>query len=224
MSKNLPTFERLMSNVQLMHLKALGANQKFLSIAHNKKVIIEQAIVNYQISSTAVPLMETVIDEANKRFDCPTSELLIGYMHQHIPEETGHHLWCLSDLKNLGVNEETVRKRIPCSAVSALIGSQYHLIKHVHPIAFMGYIAALETNPPTPEYVNELMKKSNLGKECFSNLLHHSIADIAHKDDIINVVNSLSINEEQYRVLERSAFLSFRYVAQIMESVCAYAE
>ena len=155
-------FERLSRNLLLMKMKAGGVNKKFTSLSYSKQVCIEQAIVNYKISTTSTELMKEVIRCAKLRPDDPVSTPLITYMEHHIPEELNHDEWCLEDLEVLGVARESVINKIPSTNLAALIGSQYYWIRHAHPVAFMGYLACLEVNHPTVEYVETLIEKSGL--------------------------------------------------------------
>jgi len=213
-------FERLSRNLLLMKIKAGEVNQKFTSLSYSKQVCIEQALVNYKVSTTSTALMEEVIRCAKLIPDDPTSNPLIAYMEQHIPEELNHDEWCLEDLEVLGVSRDIAINKVPSTNLAALIGSQYYWIRHAHPVAFMGYLACLEVNHPTVEYVETLIEKSGLPAEGFNSLMHHAKVDVHHKQDIIDTINALQLTEEQYQLMELSAFQTFRYVALVMEDVC----
>ncbi|MDO6445914.1 iron-containing redox enzyme family protein [Colwellia sp. 1_MG-2023] len=216
-------YERLSKNLHLLELKACDVNARFFELATHSEVIVEQCLTNYRTSNAAVPMMREVIRCAKLMPDDPVSAPLIKYMEQHIPEETGHDQWCIDDLAVLGVTEEQIHSKIPSPNIMALIGSQYYMIRHQHPVAIMGYLACLETHPPTIEYVEGLIEKSGLPAAAFSGLMHHAKIDPHHKQDIINTLNSLPLTEKQYQLVERSAFLSLRYVALMMEDVCKAA-
>ncbi|MBA6365037.1 hypothetical protein H4J56_05305 [Colwellia sp. BRX8-4] len=216
-------YQRLNTNLLLMKMRAGAVNSTFTQLACYPDVCIEQAIVNYKISTTSTELMKEVIRCAKLRPEDPISKPLIAYMEQHIPEELNHDEWCLQDLEVLGVPRVSVINKIPSTNLAALIGSQYYWIRHADPIAFMGYLACLEVNHPTVEYVETLIETSGLPAAGFNSLMHHAKVDSHHKQDIIDTINALPLTQEQYKLMELSAFQTYRYVALVMEDVCRVA-
>jgi len=217
------TFERLQSSLNFLKARTIQANQEFTKLAIHPEVCIEHVFLNQMVARATVPLMQDVIKCAEKIDNDPVCEPLIAYMHKHIAEEMDHDEWYLNDLEKLGVSREKVRSRVPPINVAALVGSQYYWMRHHHPVAFMGYIACLEVNHPTVEYVNTLIEKSGLPAEGFSTVLEHATIDSHHAKDIVDTINALPLTEEHYRMIEMSAFQTYRYVALIMEDVCRVA-
>lgn len=221
-SLKLTHYERLTKSMQFLKNRASFVSQNFTELACYPEVIREQAYINYCVSSATIPLLQETIRCAKLRTEDPLSNALISYMTKHIPEEEGHDILSLDDLVRLGGCRESAIKRIPPSNVTAMIGSQYHLIRH-NPVAFMGYLACLEVNPPTVEYVKLLIETSGLPAKGFSSLMLHATVDIHHKQEIIDTLNALPLTEEEYKIVEMSAFQTYRYVALVMEDVCRVA-
>jgi len=218
----LNNFERLQQSVQLFKARCSVVSQRCSELARFPEVVKEQAYINYCVSSATIPLLEETIRCAKLLEDDPIAQMLIPYMEKHIPEEEGHDRIALDDIVRLGGDREATIARIPPSHVSALIGSQYHLVRH-HPVAFMGYLCATEVNHPTVDYVENLIKVSGLPREGFSAMMLHATVDIGHKEDIINTLNSLTLSEQHFNLVEMSAFQSYRYIALVMEDVCKVA-
>lgn len=219
---NLTHFERLSKNLNFINARAIDVNQQFSELVNYPEVCIEQSFVNYWVSSNTVPLLEEVISCCEKRPLDPLSPPLISYLKKHVREEKGHENWSLSDLSVFGISKEKVLARMPSANVASMIGSQYLWIKH-HPIALMGYVACLEVHHPTVDYVENLIKKSGLPAKGFSSLMRHAKVDVHHKQDIIDTINNLPMSENQYRIMEMSAFQTARYAALVMEEVCKAA-
>ena len=216
-------FERLTKNLNYLSLHARVVNQKFTELACHPEVCIEHIWLNQMVARATVSLMQEVVRCAEKMPDDPVSAPLIKYMKQHIPEEMEHDEWYANDLEYLGITKKEVYGRMPPPNVAALSGSQYYWIQHHHPVAFMGYLACLEVYHPTVEYVESLIEKSGLPAKGFSTVRDHAVIDVQHKEDIINTLNALPLTEEQYKMVEMSAFQTFRYVALVMEDVCKAA-
>lgn len=66
------------------------------------------------------------------------AELKAFYEH-HLQDERGHAAWLKEDLGDFPV--------VLHYGASQLAGMAYYLIRHVHPVALMGYMQALEGNP-----------------------------------------------------------------------------
>jgi len=215
-------YQRLTKNIQFLKNRASFVSEKFTELACYHEVVREQAYINYCVSSATIPLLQEAVRCAKLRPDDPLSQPLISYMERHIPEEEGHDMLSLDDFVRLGGCRESAIKRVPPSNLMAMIGSQYYLLRH-NPVAFMGYLACLEVNHPTVEYVEELIKTSGLPAKGFSSLMLHATVDIHHKQEIIDTLNDLPLTEEAYKVVEMSAFQTYRYVALVMEDVCRVA-
>ncbi|GAA6205836.1 hypothetical protein [Thalassotalea sp. SU-HH00458] len=215
-------FERLQNSIKLFKSRCSLVSEKSLQLACFPEVVREQAYINYCVSSSTIPLLTETIRCAKLLPHDPIAKLLIPYMEKHIPEEQGHDRIALEDFIRLGGTKEQALERIPPGNISALLGSQYHLIRH-HPVAFMGYLCATEVNHPTVEYVENLISISGKPRECFTAMLLHATVDIGHKEDIITTLNSLPLTEEHYKIIEMSAFQSYRYIALVMEDVCKVA-
>lgn len=220
--QKLTHYERLRRSLTPIRLRASFVSQNFTELSHKPEVLLEQAYINYCVSSSTIPLLEEAIRCCKLLPQSQLTEQLIKYFEKHVPEEEGHDRISLKDYQKLGGRKEDALTRIPPLNLTAMIGSQYYLIRQ-HPIAFMGYLACLEVNHPTVEYVEKLIERSGLPAEGFSSLMLHATVDIAHKEDIINTLNSLPLTEELYNMIEMSAFQTFRYVALVMEDVCKVA-
>ena len=216
-------FERLTQNLSFMSMRTRHVSAHFSDLAVHPEVCIEHIWVNQMVARATVPMMQEVVRVAKTMPNDPISAPLIKYITKHIAEETDHELWYANDLELLGISKEKMYARIPPPNVAALVGSQYYWLQHHHPVAFMGYIACLEVYHPTIAYVDDLIKKSGLPAKGFSTIMEHAEIDAHHSQDIIETLNALPLTEEQYQMVEMSAFQTFRYVALVMEDVCKVA-
>jgi hypothetical protein len=168
------------------------------------------AIYGMIISST--PMLHQAALEADRlaASDALASQLA-PYLHIHAKEEQGHEQWVLNDLSFLGFDREQVFSRLPYTSVSALIGSQYYLARHVHPVAVLGYIAVVE-NPKTPEYLEELAVRAGLPIESMSTLLKHSHLDKVHVADFDRMLDALSLTTRQRDIMTASGITTVSYL------------
>lgn len=217
---SMPYFEYLSQQMSFLRERTFQINRKFQEHPELPRIIPEYIFAGYCVSDATVPLMEETVRCAHLVNNDPICAPLIKYLEQHIEEERGHNEWYIRDLKALGMTRDEVILKIPPPNLAAMIGSQYYWVRHHHPIAFMGYIASIETYPPTEEYVNKLIQDSGLPAQGFETLMLHAQIDIAHKDDIIQLLNTLPLTKMHKDIIEMSAFQTFRYLSLIMEDVC----
>jgi hypothetical protein len=129
---------------------------------------------------------------------------LTPYLHDHADEEQGHDEWLLEDLAVLDFDRDRVFNRLPFTSVSALVGSQYYLARHVHPVAILGYIAVLE-NPAAPEFLESVAERNGLPMASMSTLLRHARLDEGHVAEFDRMLDSLAVTPLQRDVMTASA-------------------
>ena len=114
----------------------------------------------HAITRATAPSMHMAADRAKELIGIdPVALPLHEYLAEHAVEETGHDLWTLDDLSVLGHDPEKVLNRIPSPAVASLVGSQYYWANHVHPVAYLSYVAVLE-GPQTIEFLHSVMERT----------------------------------------------------------------
>ena len=92
-----------------------------------------------------------------------------------------------------------VLKRIPPPSAAALAGAQYYWIRHVHPVALLGFIAVLEGTPPDVDFFEATADRIGVPRKAFSNLLLHGKLDPQHRDDLDRALDSLPLTRKPSR-------------------------
>lgn len=112
-------------------------------------------------------------------------------------EEHGHDEAMWRDLVRSGITAAEIDAAPVDPAVVALVGTQYYLIEHVHPAAFLGYIGLLEWFPPTLEHVEQFRVAAKLPEDAMSCAKIHAAADVRHREDLAAVLDEAP---EEWRV------------------------
>jgi hypothetical protein len=173
----------------------------------------------YGIVVASTPLIRHAAMEAEKLASAdPLARLLAPYLHEHAEEETGHERWLLEDLECLGFGREQVLHRLPYTSVAKLVGAQYYLAAHVHPVAMLGYLSVLE-NPASPEFLEGVAQRNHLPIESFSTLLKHARLDVGHVAEFDHMLDSLSLTQRQRDIMTMSAISSVSYLEAFFEEV-----
>lgn len=163
----------------------------------------ELLFANYGITMTTTPAMLLAAERCREVGD-PVCEELRAYYLKHAEEERGHERWLLADLESLGISRERVLRRLTYPGVAALAGAQYYWIRHVHPAAYLGYLAAIEV-PPSAEFLREVRERTGIPATSMSGHLRHAEIDIGHMAELDAVLDTLPLSQDQEELIAVSA-------------------
>lgn len=164
------------------------------------------------------------------KFSCPLMELVasrldtgygpvIDYLKRHIEEERGHEEWVLNDLEALGYERERVRRSLPARETIALIGTQLYMLQVLNPIGYLGYIYALESNPPTIESVNALSQRLGIPLTALFTLTEHAKSDPQHLADLNRILDSEVITREAQGLIAYNVKATLENLADLVLAV-----
>lgn len=149
--------------------------------------MIDYLVFWYQVIVASEPLLEDAI--ASLSDDGFEGELKAFYKH-HLEDERNHAKWLREDIgdRPIGLN----------MTAAALAGTQYYLIRHVHPVCLMGYMIALEGGEISPAVIEAI--EAELGPDASRTVRIHAEADPHHIKELL----ALPIPEEFKRLVEAS--------------------
>lgn len=96
------------------------------------------------------------------------------FYEEHLEDERHHARWLREDLGHHPINLHF--------GAAQLAGMTYYLIRHVHPVALMGYMLALEGHPIDMSFV-ESMEAAH-GKSAVRTLRLHAEEDPGHYEQL----------------------------------------
>ena len=143
---------------------------KNLVFVHDAVVATEQLLA--EASDVAAALGGSAFDDR-----------LADYFLRHLEEERDHVAWLRRDLESFGV-----RLGLPDRIAMAMVGTQYYLIKHVHPASLLGYMMVVEGDP-TPLAAVDLLEKLH-GRNLLRFLRVHATNDLDHRRELFELVDS----------------------------------
>ena len=172
------------------------------------------------MARASVPLMRTAADrlQAMTAVD-PIAAPLIDYFTRQIPQELGHDEWLLEDLEALGRSRNEILAQMPLPTVAAVVGAQYYWILHHHPVALLGYIMVVESEPPTVELVERTIAKTGLPREAFRSFFRHAILEPAHNDALDRLLDALPLTREQEELVGVSVIQTSNMIARAAEEI-----
>jgi hypothetical protein len=179
----------------------------------------------HSMARASVPLMNAAVDRLRAMSPVdPISVPLIRYFVRQIPQETGHDDWLLEDLVALGCSREEILARMPPPTVAALVGAQYYWIFHHHPVALLGYILVVESEPPSVELVERTVAETGLPREAFRSFFRHAVLEPAHNDALDRLLDSLPLSREQQGLIGVSVIQTSNMIAHAAEEILEFHE
>ena len=145
---------------------------------HDEKTLREVLTFTYRVMVASCDLIacaQCAIE--NPVGDTPDAKLYAFYQ-VHAGDERGHDEWLLSDL------DDDIPNEIDFTA-ACIAGTQYYLIRHVHPALLLGYMQALEN--PTPLSLIEELEAVH-GKKLLRTWRHHAEVDGEHLKEIEEMI------------------------------------
>ena len=152
--------------------------------------------------------------------DDPLASMLSAYYKKHLEEEREHDTWLLEDMQACGIDPERTLARLAPGHVAALLGAQAFWVLQEHPVAFLGYIAVVEGNPPTHAHLESIRATTGFPEEAFRCLREHADADQGHGAELWAFVDSLPLSGRHQQLLALSAFETIEGVSRVFDQLC----
>lgn len=155
---------------------------------------------------TNLAFMHQVIAASERLLEEAASEAsgdLKAYYLAHLEEERQHEKWLADDLLSHGVDV----KKLPLMRKAVeMAGSQYYLIKHVHPACLLGYMAVLEGFPMPLELVDQLEQLH--GKQLIRTLRFHAEHDPEHRKEVFRMIDKEARPEILSNAVQTAIYLN----------------
>jgi Iron-containing redox enzyme len=183
----------------------------------------EFLFASYGVTMASAPAMRMAADRCGQLSDDPLSEPLRAYYLEHAGEEQDHGEWLLSDLASLGISRDQALQRLPYPSVAALVGSQYYWMNHVHPVAYLGYIAVLEA-PTEAEYLREVSERTGIPLSSMSCHLRHAELDPGHVAEFDAALDVFPLTREQEELITVSAITTIGHLEKVFADIVEHFE
>jgi hypothetical protein len=210
--------DRLRLKLELVTPELAGATSRLVSHPRVAQLYVDYLVACHGILRATIPLMQTAHREALSREDEASHELAV-YLEKHIEEEAGEDEWLLEDLEVLSVERSQVLAQVPSANVACLIGSQYYWVLHAHPVAILGFLAALEREPPSREFIAHLIARTGHDAAAFRTLIAHADRDPEHRDELDELLDRLELTSEQWLLVSISALNSVHTLACVLDEL-----
>ena len=173
----------------------------------------------YGVTASSSPAMRMAAERCFARAaDDPLAAWLGAYYQEHAEEEQGHEQWLLADLASLGTARERVLARQPYVSVAALVGAQYYWMLHVHPIAYLGYIAVLEA-PALLDFLEETSVRTGIPLSSMSGHVMHARLDPGHVAEFDAALDRLPLTTQHQDLITVSAIATISHLEKVFADI-----
>jgi hypothetical protein len=212
--------QRLQSKIDLAYPVLHAHAQRIWSSPSVRELYPAYLIVMHMIVRSAVPLMQTALDEARKRsVSDRVAAGLAAYLAHHVSEESGHDTWLLEDLEATGGDAAEPLKRIPSPRVATLVGAQYYWLRHHHPVSLLGHIAIVEGYHPPAGFAKRLCDLTGYPREAFRAIERHEALDVRHKRELYELLDYLPLQPEHEKLLGISALHTIQAGIDVLSEI-----
>jgi pyrroloquinoline quinone (PQQ) biosynthesis protein C len=210
--------DQLRLKIRFMEPELTGVTHLLVSDPRVPQLYRDYLVAYHGILRASIPLLQTARHQALAR-DGSASRKLASYLETHIEEEAGEDEWLLKDIEVLGVDRSTVLDHVPSPNVARLVGAQYYWVLHVDPIAVLGYLAALERDPPSLEFIDDLVERTGHERAAFRTLIAHAERDPGHAEELDDLLDRIELTDEQWLLVSLSAMNSIHMLAMVLKEI-----
>lgn len=184
----------------------------------------EFLFANYGLTLASAPAMRLAAQCcARLPQNDPFGAWLHDYYLDHAEEEKDHAEWILADLASLGIPRERVLQRLPYPSVAAAVGAQYYWMQHVHPIAYLGFIAVVEA-PAEIQFLQEISTKTGLPLSSMSCHYRHAELDPTHIAEFDAALDALPLSPNLQELISVSAITTIGYIERVFSDILDHFE
>jgi hypothetical protein len=197
--------QRLRQKIELLLPEAAAVTAELADHPHFRELYPELLVNVHQGMRASVALLQTAAARCRALEGAdPVAAALAPYYARHVKEED-HDYWALEDLEVLGVPRAEVLRRMPSPTVASMIGAQYYWVLHHHPVAMLGDMMVREGYPSSPAAVEALIARTGYPRAAFRTMERHSRLDLHHRDDLVELLDGLPLQEEHHAIMGVSA-------------------
>jgi pyrroloquinoline quinone (PQQ) biosynthesis protein C len=205
---------RLRQKIELLLPEMAAVSAELADHPHFRALYPELLVNMHQGMRASAALLRTAAARCRELAGTdPVAAALAPYYAHHVQEEDHAH-WALEDLEVLGVPRAEVLRRMPSPAVASMVGAQYYWVLHHHFLAMLGDMMVREGYPASIEAVEVLVARSGYPRTAFRTLERHAHLDQHHRDDLIELLDGLPLQEEHHTILGVSALHTVDMVIQ----------
>lgn len=148
---------------------------------------------------------------------------LRAWFLEQATEEDGHELFCVKDLKNLGLEPATVIDAGPGPGAWGLFTQNYYMAAQGNPVGMLGVATATEGMGAelAGGMAQVLVERYDVPEVAVTFLRSHAGFDKKHLEEARHAVNAFAIRDEDFRHVLHGRRMTYRCYGQLFADVAA---
>jgi hypothetical protein len=187
------------------------------------RLLPEWFSILWDVIRATTPVLQRAIGRLQQMPQDDFHRALLDFYLLKVTEESGHDEMLAADLGRLGVPRESLVRRLPPAPIAAMVGSQYYLIDHVHPAAYLGYLAMLEGYPACTQKLGVAIEKSGAPPEAWSTYRMHAEVDTWHRQEIADMIDLVPEDAAIRGAILSNGLRTADYYCQALDGLVARA-
>ncbi|HUS65737.1 MAG TPA: iron-containing redox enzyme family protein [Kofleriaceae bacterium] len=187
------------------------------------RLLPEWFSILWDVIRATTPVLQRAIGRLQQMPQDDFHRALLDFYLLKITEESGHDEMLATDLAKLGVPRESLVRRLPPAPIAAMVGSQYYLIDHVHPAAYLGYLAMLEGYPADTQKLSRAIEQSGAPPEAWSTYRMHAEVDTWHRQEIADMLDLIPDDATIRGAIVSNGLRTADYYCQALDTLVARA-
>ncbi|WP_435634691.1 iron-containing redox enzyme family protein [Pseudomonas solani] len=149
---------------------------------------------------------------------------LRNWFFEQVLEENGHDLFCIKDLKNIGMNPDEVLDSQPSAGAWGLITQNYFMATYGNPVGILGVATATEGLGADfgTIFADIIVEKYGLPTSAVTFLRSHGGFDMKHLEEAVEAIEL--IHDDEIELVAHARRMTFRFYGQLFQDVLSASE
>lgn len=147
---------------------------------------------------------------------------LRAWLLEQAGDEHGHELFCLNDLRQLGVNSERALRVLPGPGAWGLVAQNYYMATYGNPVGLLGVATATEGMGASlaGRMAQVLEQHYGIPHAALTFLRSHAGFDQRHLKEAQRAVNEQLVEAADFELVVHARRMTYRYYGQLFKDAC----
>lgn len=149
---------------------------------------------------------------------------LRNWFFEQVLEENGHDLFCVKDLKNIGLDPKEILNSQPSPGAWGLITQNYFMATYGNPVGILGVATATEGLGADfgTMFADVMVEKYGMPSNAVTFLRSHGGFDVKHLQEAVEAIEL--IRDEEIEIVAHARRMTFRFYGQLFNDVLVSGE
>lgn len=216
---SMSTFQEVFNATQGDYNRHIAENQLFVQVSNGSAtkdkyvVYLKETYHLVRHTSRALALGAARLDDGARG--------VRAWLIDQAKDEHGHELFCLKDIKNLGLDPQGITAGKPGPGSWGVVTQNYYMSTYGSPIGLLGVASATEGmgSDLAGDLADALVARYDIPESATTFLRSHSGFDKRHYQETQDAINSFVQSDDELSAVIHARRMTLRYYGQIFTEV-----